>query len=182
MHRVPTGVVLGAQPQSHVGLMDEPMLASHRLRSWIMHEHCLTSVTEVFYIHNLPESVFLLLPQVEVPLDNVPHMFGLLVREPGEIQLLPGGCARHNEECVVLGNKEKMGCFKDMCNMGRIYKHWTISYYKLVAVAVHRNHSKQGHLHSFSIFYQFYARLCAVPALNQLVKGSMITVHIPVPL
>ena len=45
---------------------------------------------------NSPKPVLLLLPQVEVPLDHVPNVLGLLVRELGEVQLLARAAARHH--------------------------------------------------------------------------------------
>ena len=49
---------------------------------------------------NSPKPVLLLLPQVEIPLDHVPNVLGLLVRELGEVQLLARGAARHHGAAV----------------------------------------------------------------------------------
>lgn len=44
---------------------------------------------------NLPESVFLFLPEVKIPLDNGPNMLGLCIRQLGQVQLLACTFSRH---------------------------------------------------------------------------------------
>lgn len=52
---------------------------------------------ETFDLSNLPKPVFLLLPQVKIPLDNFQHMLSLLICELGEVQLFACSAARHCE-------------------------------------------------------------------------------------
>lgn len=45
-----------------------------------------------------PESVFLFLPEVKIPLDNGPDVLGLLVCQLGQVQLLAHGASRQDGE------------------------------------------------------------------------------------
>lgn len=55
---------------------------------------------------NSPESVLLLLPQVEVPLNHSPNMLRLIISELGQVQLLCCCASRHvceYETCELAG-------------------------------------------------------------------------------